>query len=81
MLGPLLFLLFINNLPLHLEKDTEFYADDTTLHAADKSLEVIETKIQNSATPFDIWCVEFNVLKQSSHEQCFFGNEYLSQKL
>ena len=60
-LGSGFFLSFINDLPLHLETDTEFCADDTAVHAADKSLEVVEIKLQNSASNFDFWCVYHNM--------------------
>ena len=45
-LRPVLFLIFINDLPLHLETDTDLYVDDTITHTADKSLRVVETKFQ-----------------------------------
>ena len=48
-LGPVLFLLFINDLPLHLETHTVVYTDDTTTNAADKRLRVVEIKLQRSA--------------------------------
>ena len=44
-LGPTLFLLFINDLPLSLNHCiTDFYADDSTLHISDKNKTQIETK-------------------------------------
>ena len=43
-LGPLLFLLFINNLPLYTNNVlTDVYADDTTLYDIQDSIEQIET--------------------------------------
>ena len=37
-LGPILFLIFINDMPLHLQTDTDIYADDTITHTAGKWL-------------------------------------------
>ena len=52
-LGLVLFLIFINDLPLHLQMDTEFYGYDTATQTASKSREVVETKLQVSANDFD----------------------------
>ena len=41
-LGPLLFIIYINNLRLHVEKSSvDLYADDSTLHCHDKSIDNI----------------------------------------
>ena len=46
-LGPLLFLLFINDLPLYTSNVcTDLYADDTTLYDVQNSMEQIESNIQ-----------------------------------
>ena len=37
-MGPVLFLIFINDMPLHLQTDTDTYADDTITHTAGKKL-------------------------------------------
>ena len=36
-------------MPLHLETDTDIYADDTATHTGSKKLEVVEPKLQVSA--------------------------------
>ena len=36
LLGPVLFLIFINDMPLQLQTDTDIYADDTITHTAGK---------------------------------------------
>ena len=48
-MGPVLFLLFINDMLLHLQTDIDMYADETITHTAGKTLEVVEPKLQISA--------------------------------
>ena len=56
-LGPLLFLLFINDLPLCVENvSADLYADDTTLYDIHTSLEAIEQNLQQSLNKLYIWC-------------------------
>ena len=69
-LGPVLFLLFVNDLPLFVnETYLEMYADDTTLHFASKDKNVLQTKLQNGAINFNSWCISndmfINLLKTS----------------
>ena len=48
-LGPVLFLLCINDLPLYIgDWETDLYAYDTTLRTADKDINVIESRLQVS---------------------------------
>ena len=48
-LGPLMFLLFINDLPLYTDNvKTDLYADDTILHEKGKSISNIKNKLQIS---------------------------------
>ena len=69
-LGPVLFLLFVNDLPLFVnETYLEMYADDTMLHFAIKDKNVLQTKLQNGAINFNSWCLSndmfINLLKTS----------------
>ena len=38
MLGPVLFLIFINDMPVQLQTDTDIYADDTITHTVGEKL-------------------------------------------
>ena len=56
-LGPVLFLLFINDLPLLTqETGVDIYADDTTIHAAHKDRKTVKTRLQIGALGFRNWC-------------------------
>ena len=55
-LGPILFLLFINDLSLHFEYClSDFYADDATVHTNDKNIDTIEHKLQTELGNANIW--------------------------
>ena len=57
-LGPVLFLTFINDMPLYInEAFTEIYADDTTAHTAHRDQNVVQVKLQVSSTDFKFWCI------------------------
>ena len=56
-LGPLLFLMFINDLPLYTNNvTTDLYADDTTLFGINSSKNVIQASLQKALIQLDTWC-------------------------
>lgn len=56
-LGPLLFLLFINDLPLYVDNvSADLYADDTTLYDIQNSLEMAEQNLQLGLNQLHVWC-------------------------
>ena len=56
-LGPLLFLIYINHLPLCItESDKLIYADDTTLAAVGHSIEEIENDLSTDVEHTSDWC-------------------------
>ena len=51
-LGPTLFLIFINDIPLTLQYcSSDFYADDATFHTHNKDIHTIESRIQSDFNP------------------------------
>ena len=57
-LGPLLFLIFINDKPLYInEAYAEIYADDTTARTAHKDQNVVQVELQGCSTDFKFWCI------------------------
>ena len=60
-LGPLLFILFINDLPLYLEEsvtNTDMYADDTTIYHISSNQHELELHLQKGLDSLKLWCSE-----------------------
>ena len=67
-LGPLLFLVYINDLPICLEKCTsQLYADDTDISASNTSIKEAEKQVNNDLHNIQNWLItnklSLNVLK------------------
>ena len=61
-LGPVLFLLFVNDLPLFIDETyLELYADDTTVHYASKNKIVLRSMLQKGSNGFLNWCLSNNM--------------------
>ena len=59
-LGPHLFLLFINDLTICLDStvsNTDMYADDTTIYDVNTSKTVIEQNLQTALNTLNTWCL------------------------
>ncbi len=52
----LLFILFMNDLPLHIESELEMYADDSTLCATGKTVEGLDLKLNNDMDCVNVCC-------------------------
>ena len=64
-LGPLLFLLFINDLPLSLKNSpisVDLYADDTTLYSTALDKSSLEADLQKALDSVHTWCLENGML-------------------
>ena len=60
-LGPLLFIIFINDLSLNIDLDTLLFADDTTISSSGDNVEDLVSHVKSSLYPFLEW-VKMNQL-------------------
>ena len=75
-LGPVLFLLYINDLPIASEFNTTLYAGDTTLMLSDKDLNSLKYKANNEFKKIDFW-LRMNKLSlnYSKTNYIFYNNQ------
>jgi len=54
-MGPLLFLIYVNDLPCASSFQTTFFADDTSLHLSHKDIKTLQLNVQNELDKVDTW--------------------------
>ena len=69
-LGSLLFLMFINDLPLYTDNaNTDLYADDTTIFQISNSQHFIEQNLQLALRKLSVWCILNGMLLNTKKNQ------------
>ena len=74
-LGPLLFLLFINDLPLTLKdvvSAVDLYADDTTIYDIQTDKTLLQKNLQLAFNLLFIWCKENGMLFNTDKTKVMF---------
>jgi hypothetical protein len=66
-LGPLLFVVYINDLPRNTNSPTSMFADDTKVYEIVKHL-ANNIKLQGNITSLDLWCILW--LMEFNSEKC-----------
>ena len=56
-LGPLLFILFVNDLPLHSNQNLDLYADDSTLHSSSNSINKLNDTLCSAMNNIEQWSI------------------------
>ena len=59
-LGPLLFLIYINDLPLHLSSEltSNLFADDASMHSASDDIADVNIRLQEGLDNVNDWCLK-----------------------
>jgi hypothetical protein len=72
-LGLLLFILFINDLPLeNIKCNIDMYADDTTLQCHSNRKSEIERSLNEDLNTINNWCIQNNMLINPTKTTCMF---------
>lgn len=70
-LGPLLFIIFINDLPLeNLTSEIDMYADDTTLSINGKNIFEIEATLNEDLNSVNMWYTNNNMVINPTKTTC-----------
>ena len=69
-LGPILFLVYVNDLPLNLSSNIDMYADDATLHLSSSSVSIINETLNNDLSKVEEWCRHSNMVLNPSKTTC-----------
>ena len=81
-LGPLLFLIYINDINLSLNKSCiDLFADDSTLHTSGTDINEIQLSLQNDLDAVVSWCSNNNMLIHPGKSKCMMlSNSYKSKQ-
>ena len=69
-LGPLLFLLYVNDLPYASNFETTLFADDTNLHISHHNIHVLQSQIIQEVNKISNWML-YNKLSINYKKSCF----------
>lgn len=72
-LGPLLFGLFINDLPLHLIPNNvscDLFADDASIHTPDTDINSINVRLQDALKTVQVWCYHNSMVLNPRKTEC-----------
>lgn len=71
-LGPLLFSIYVNDLPCFLNDKCEMFADDTTLHSCDSDPNVLNKKLQDNIEKVVDWTELNHMALNSQKTKCMY---------
>ena len=79
-MGPLLFSLYINDLPLHTKFHVHLFADDTVLMMKDKNISNLQIAVNQELSDVDNW-MRYNRLSLNFSKSSFFVSTAKHKKI
>jgi len=64
------YVIYVNDVSMHLTCNTEWYADDTTLHESVKCLSTIQQNLQTNLLKVQTWCNTNNMILNPIKTTC-----------
>ena len=71
-LGPILFSIYVNDLPCHIDSRSEMFADDTSLYDSDFDPSKLSSKLQNSVNSLVTWTYQNHMSLNAVKTKCMF---------
>ena len=65
-LGPLLFNIYINDIPLVIQVPCDLYADDLTIYTSGATLQEIELSLSKQLCQIETWCSQNSLVANPS---------------
>ncbi len=75
-LGPLLFITFMNDLPLNITSNTDMYADDSSVHTNAKTVVKLNEKLNQDMVNTKRWCMDNNMAVNQDKSQVILITTY-----
>ena len=69
-LGPLLFVLYMNDLPLHIDNNIDMFADDSTLYTSGHNVDEIQCRLQTNLNAVTTWCEDNRMVLNVAKTKC-----------
>ena len=80
-LGPLMFILYTNGLPVHLHQlSIHMYADDTIIYFISEDLNVVKQTINNELNNFSQWCKDNRLIFNANKTHLMFFCSYQKRR-
>ena len=69
-LGPLLFILYMNDLPLHIDNNIDMFTDDSTLYTSGHNVDEIQHSLQTNLNAVTTWCEDNRMVINTAKTKC-----------